>query len=124
MAFVVAAIVLGGFTLYNLSNKSSAFTTDPQRRLASDPGNAHANIKLNEMLTFYKPIVAPPRKWQATETYAKRSKAREMSASNNAPLTQKMGSAVTSVNNYRRDASGWITPIAGSKQLSSTTYWT
>jgi hypothetical protein len=123
MAFVVAALVLGGFTLYNLSNKSTSFTTDPQKRLANDPGNAHVNIKLNELLTFWNPIKQPPRKWQATETYDKRTRAREMAGSNKSPLEQKYGSAVVSVNNYRR-GSGKMTPIAGSSQISSTTYWT
>jgi hypothetical protein len=121
MAFTIAAIVLGSFTLYNLSNKNTLFTTDPQTRLENTPGNKHVNIKLNELFTFWKPIINP-RQWMATETYAKRVRAREMSGSSN-PMQQKMGSAVMTVNNYRR-GSGKMTPIPGSNQLSSTSYWT
>ena len=102
MAFTFAAIVLGGFTLYNLSNKNTLFITDPQKRLENTPGNKHANIKLSELLTFWKPMVDPERdRWMATKTYAKRVKAREMAGSNYV-MSQKMGSAVVQVNNYQK----------------------
>jgi len=58
----------------------------------------------------------------ATQTYAKRVKAREESGSGNF-MKQKMGAAVMSVDNYRR-GSGKMTPIGSNSQISSTTYWT
>lgn len=114
MAFVVVAIALGGFTLYNLQTEISSETNIPK--------NKPFGYKLNNILTFWKPLREPKRKWGATETMGKRMRAFNRAASTN-PLEQKYGSAEVSTYGYRNEGGGRITPISPSSQLSSTTYW-
>jgi len=114
MAFVVVAIALGGFTLYNLQTELSAKTNTPV--------NKPFQYKLNNILTFWKPLQEPKRKWGHTETMSKKMRALNRAASSN-PLEQKYGAAEVSTYGYRDAAGGRITPIAPSSQLSSTTYW-
>ena len=108
MAFVVVAIALGGFTLYNLQTELSNKGTKAD--------NKPFNYKLNNILTFWKPLTEPKRKWGATETYAKKMRALNRASSNN-PLEQKMGTAEVTTYGYRTGGGGRITPIAPSSQL-------
>jgi hypothetical protein len=76
MAFAIAAIALGGFTLYNLGMATdSGWALDPQEKLAKVVGNKGVNINYKNIMTYWKPLT-DPRRFTATETYAKRVRAR------------------------------------------------
>jgi hypothetical protein len=76
MAFAIAALALGGFTLYNLGMATdSGWALDPQERLARVTGNKGVNINYKQIATYWKPLL-DPRKFTATETLAKRVRAR------------------------------------------------
>lgn len=114
MAFIVVAIALGGFTLYNLHTEIA--------NKDSKPDNKGFEYKLNNILTFWKPLTEAPRKWGHTDTNYKKFKAYTRSMSNK-PLEQKLGTAEVNTYNYRQ-GSGKFVPIAPSSQLSATNYYT
>lgn len=107
------ALGLGAFTLYNLQDQIA--------NTKNKPDNKEFNYKLNNILTFHKPLTEPKRKWMATETNNKKFRAL-MRASSNNPLEQKYGAAEVSTFGYRTAGGGRITPIAPSSQLAATKY--
>src|ERR1700678_4106111 len=100
MAFAVAAITLGGFTLYNLAQvTNSAWAMDPQKRLENVVGNKGANINYKNLMTYWKPL-HDPRQFMATRTFAKKSKAR-LDAVSEDPIRRRNGQRDVMKYNYR-----------------------
>ena len=75
-AFTIAALVLGAFTLKNLSQTGSTFWTNPQTRLAQAQGNSHANINLKPILYHFQNLYSPRNHAGMGDTYYRRYKAR------------------------------------------------
>jgi len=101
-AFAVAAVVLGGFTLYNLSGSySSMWAKDPQARLQDYvPGNKHANINLPALLTLWTPT-SQPGDFARNSLYARKSKSR-LDAISADPIKRANASAQIMRHDYRR----------------------
>ena len=109
MAFTVAAVMLGGFTLYNLSSaRTSAFHLDPQQRLESAVGNKGANINLPQVMNKMRPITDPGR-YMSTRTYYKKFKAKTDAISSD-PVKRKNGIRDVSKYDYRRGQGYMVDP--------------
>ena len=123
MAFLVAATLLGGFTLYNLAGtKNTLHVASPQERLDNTPGNKHGNYKIYELFTTYMaPLLNYPTPWMATETYSKRVRARMRQASDD-KMISKMGTVEVAQNNYHR-YQGHRDAIGKDNSVSATSYW-
>lgn len=110
MAFAVAAIVLGGFTLYNLSGASNeSWALDPQVKFQKAMGNKHAKLNLPYIMSQHNPI-SDPRNHRATRTYHKRVKARVDSISPD-PLKRKSGQKDVATYNYRVGSGSMAAPV-------------
>lgn len=109
MAFTVAALVLGGFTLYNLSSSSSSFwALDPQQRLEKVAGQKHANINLAQMMSHWQPVF-DPKNDKNTETMYRRFKIQTDTISQD-PVKNLRGQANMQKYNYRQGRSYAIGP--------------
>lgn len=105
MAFTVVAVMLGGFTLYNLgaTGATTAFTLDPQQRLAAVVGNKHANINYAQVLTQWEPLMRPNPD-NSTNTMYRKFKAKTDSVSTD-PLRRQRGLNNIKKYNYRQGSS-------------------
>lgn len=109
MAWVVAALALGGFTLFNLAaSENSAWVLDPQQRLQNVVGNKNADINYKNLMTYWKPLY-DPRQFQATWTYAKKVKARTDAVSSN-PIKRRSGQRDIMKYNYRQGSGYGVAP--------------
>lgn len=116
MAFTVAAIVLGGFTLYNLSNGASSFwAMDAQQRHAAQKGNKHANINLDKVMSHWKPLY-DPKLDMSTDTMYRKFKAYTDTVSND-PMRQQRGTHNIKKYNYRK-GSGYSAPTPRNLDLT------
>lgn len=109
MAFAVAAITLGGLTIYNLTGGSEISSMDPSQRFQSIAGNKHAKINYSYLVSQHKPI-SDPRNHRATHTYHKIVKARTDSIHPN-PMRRKNGTNDMAKFDYRRGSRYMAGPI-------------
>ncbi len=110
MAFAVAAIALGGFTIYNLTGAGSELSNmDPAQRFQNIAGNKHAKINYSFLVSQHRPI-SDPRNHRATHTFHKRVKARTDSIHPN-PNKRKNGTRDMAKYDYRRGSRYMAAPI-------------
>jgi hypothetical protein len=122
--FAVAAVVLGGFTLYNLAGtKTSTHAQDPQKRLQNEDGNAHQKYKMNEVLTsFMAPLLDYPTRWMVDYTTHRKVLAR-LNQESKCYSTSKKATNDIIDQNLRR-GSGMPTRINAENQVSYAGYQT
>lgn len=120
--FAVAAVVLGGFTLYNLAGtKSANHAQDPQKRLQNEEGNAHQAYKMNEVLTsFMAPLLEYPTRWMVSYTTSRKAKA-FMEQQSGCYSSSKKATNDIIEQNLRR-GSGMPTRINADQQVSYAGY--